>query len=183
MRKFIPRLSVQLLTTLAILMALSFVLAKFRIQVTPGLRVSFEFLPNVLIGFFGGPFFAALLLGLADIINYSLNPMGGYLVLYGLAQMASGFLYGLFFYRRAIDTRKWQDWLYVTVATIVIAAFTNFGLIPLALEPLLKQNYWQQMFVGGRIFKIVEIPFHVVIFMFLLPQVQKLPEVKRLLRK
>ena len=182
MKKYLPKLTPQLIATLAILMAVHFVLAKFRIMITPTLRISFTFIANGLIGFFGGPFLTAIIFGVMDIINFVTNPQGTYIPLYTVAEIITGFFYGFFYYRKVLSTRSVKDWIYVSLVTTFMVGITTFGMTPLLFQIYFKTPYWAQM-AAGRIFKIIEIPIHALIFMLILPQVQRLPEVKKWLKE
>ena len=92
------KISVRMLTQLAMLVALQFVLSKFCSISTDSLRIGFGFVPMAVCGILYGPFWTAAAYAAADIL--------GGLIIYGsvnpfitLSVVITGLGYGLFLHR------------------------------------------------------------------------------------
>ncbi|MFI3887859.1 folate family ECF transporter S component [Streptococcus parauberis] len=175
-----PKLTPQRLVSLAMLIALSVIVSKFALPIIPKqLVVSLTFIVNSVIGMIAGPIWGFISLGLIDVIDNLSSGSGDFIIWWTLMEAIQGFFYGLFFYRRPLDTKKKFDWLYVTIATIVIMLIGTFILTPLLIQIYYGVPFWAQ-FIAGRWLKIFEIPLRVVITMAVLPAIQKIPELKKL---
>ncbi|MGT2799501.1 folate family ECF transporter S component [Streptococcus marmotae] len=177
-----PKLGVQLIVALAMLIAVRYILGHyFSFWIIPNiLKVSLSFIANTLIGMLAGPWIAVVVFVVNDVLT-ALNSGYAFIIWFTLLEAVQGFLYGYFYYGKKLDIHKIKDWLYVLLATTVIMGIGTF-----LLTPILNQIYQQvpisvQFFVQGRIFKVLEIPFRVVVTMMLLPQLQRIPEVRKLM--
>lgn len=95
-----PGVPVRMLCWGAMLIALSVVLtrvASVRIPVggVEAIRIGFGGLPILMAGVWGGPVFGFLVGALADLVGYSINPMGAYAPLITLASALRGLVPGL----------------------------------------------------------------------------------------
>ncbi|MGT2716514.1 folate family ECF transporter S component [Streptococcus respiraculi] len=177
-----PKLGVQLLVVLAMLIAIRYILGHyFSFWIIPQmLKVSLSFIANTLIGMLAGPWLAMIVFVVNDVLT-ALNSGYPFIIWFTLLEAVQGFLYGYFYYGKKLDIHSKKDWLYVLLATSVIMGIGTFF-----LTPLLNQIYQHvpisvQFFAQGRIFKILEIPFRVVVTMILLPQLHRIPEVRKLM--
>ncbi|MBJ6745897.1 folate family ECF transporter S component [Streptococcus sp. 121] len=175
-----PKLSPQLMATLAMLMALTYVLDLFTISVIPNqLQVGVTFIAKVLIGSIAGPWLSALVAIVYDILAFFLNNTG-YSFIWGftLVEALQGFLYGLFFFGKKLSLNNWKDWLYVIVATVITMGIGTF-----ILTPILLNAYYQTPFAviyATRVYKVLEIPIRVLLIMLVLPFLQRIPEFAKL---
>lgn len=177
-----PKLGVQLLVVLAMLIAIRYVLGHyFSFWVIPQmLKVSLSFIANTLIGMLAGPWLAMIVFVVNDVLT-ALNSGYPFIIWFTLLEAVQGFLYGYFYYGKKLDIHSKKDWLYILLATSVIMGIGTFF-----LTPLLNQIYQHvpisvQFFAQGRILKILEIPFRVVVTMIFLPQLHRIPEVRKLM--
>ena len=180
-KKF-PKLGVQLLVALAMLIAIRYILGHYySFWIIPNtLKVSLSFIANTLIGMLAGPWISVIVFVVNDVVT-ALNSGYQFIIWFTLLEAVQGFLYGYFYYGKKLDIHSKKDWLYVFLATTVIMGIGTF-----LVTPLLNSIYQQiplsvQFFVQGRIFKILEIPFRVVVTMLLLPQLHRIPEVRKLM--
>ncbi|GGE36598.1 folate family ECF transporter S component [Streptococcus himalayensis] len=177
-----PSFGVQLIVVLAMLIAIRYILGHyFSFWIIPNvLKVSLSFIANTLIGALAGPAISLLVFIVNDVVT-ALQSGYPFIIWFTLLEAIQGYLYGYFYYGKKLDNRNKQDWIYVIIATTVIMGIGTFF-----LTPILNQIYQNipisvQFFAQGRIFKIFEIPFRVIVTMIILPQLQKIPEVKKLM--
>lgn len=175
-----PKLSPQLMATLAMLMALTYVLDLFTISVIPNqLQVGVTFIAKVLIGSIAGPWLSALVAIIYDILAFFLNNTG-YSFIWGftLVEALQGFLYGLFFFGKKLSLNNWKDWLYVIVATVITMGIGTFILTPILLHTYYQTPY--AVIYAARVYKVLEIPIRVLLIMLVLPFLQRIPEFAKL---
>ncbi|MBF0776613.1 folate transporter [Streptococcus azizii] len=177
-----PKFGIRLLVVLAMLIAIRYILGQYySFWIIPNtLKVSLSFIANTLIGMLAGPWIAVIVFVVNDVLT-ALNSGYPFIIWFTLLEAVQGFLYGYFYYGKKLDIHRKKDWLHVLWATVVIMGIGTFF-----LTPLLNQIYQQipiavQFFVQGRIFKVLEIPFRVVVTMLLLPQLHRIPEVRKLM--
>ena len=89
------------LSCMAMLIALEVVLNRFCSVNTSFLKVGFGFVPVVMAAYLYGPFTAAAVYGLADLIGANLFPIGPYHPGFTVCAAAMGMVYGLFLHRRS----------------------------------------------------------------------------------
>ena len=116
------------LAVAAMLLAIAVVLGFFSVQLTESIRISFTFLANELTGMLFGPVVGMLEGGLADIVNYMIKPTGPFFPGFTLTAAISGFIYGLFLYRKNLK------WFHVALARITVIVFCHWGLNTLWLS-------------------------------------------------
>ncbi len=175
-----PKLSPQLLATLAMLIALTYVLDLFTISIIPNqLQVGVTFIAKVLIGSIAGPWLSALVAILYDILAFFLNNTG-YSFIWGftVVEALQGFLYGLFFFGKKLSLQNWKDWLYVIFATVITMGIGTFVLTPILLHTYYQTPY--AVLYATRVYKVLEIPIRVLLIMVVLPFLQRIPEFARL---
>lgn len=67
---YFPKLTVQRLVTLAMLIALAVIVSKFSVSIIPNqLVISFTFIVNTVIGIIAGPFWSFITLAMIDLID------------------------------------------------------------------------------------------------------------------
>lgn len=177
-----PKFGVRLLVVLAMLIAIRYILGHYySFWIVPNmLKVSLSFIANTLIGMIAGPWIATVVFVVNDVVT-ALNSGYAFIIWFTLLEAVQGFLYGYFYYGKRLDIRSKKDWLYVLGATVVIMGIGTFFLTPLLIQIYQQVPISVQFFAQGRIFKILEIPFRVVVTMLLLPQLHRIPEVRKLM--
>lgn len=180
MEKKIPKLTVQLLTAIAMTLALVMVVENyFSIRISETLQVQFTFIPNTILGAIAGPVWAAVFAAISDPVFVLFS---GQTVLFTwiLIEAVSAFIYGWFFYRKSLDTKNKADWLYVAGVVVLIQVVISFIMTPIALH-FHFGTPWIALYSSRFIKAIFEIPFRIVVTMLVLPSLQKIPELAKLM--
>ncbi|MEF9960270.1 MAG: folate family ECF transporter S component [Niameybacter sp.] len=96
------------LVLLALLVALNIVLVRFgAIYLGPSLRITFGFIPIVIMGILFGPVSAAVGAGVADFIGAILFPAGGaYFPGFTLSSIVTGYIYGKMLYGHKLSITR-----------------------------------------------------------------------------
>ncbi|EFU22547.1 hypothetical protein HMPREF0813_00862 [Streptococcus anginosus F0211] len=181
MKKNSPKLSVQLLVALAMIVALCFVLEKFSIFVIPRLlKLSPAFIGYTLMGSVAGPVLSGLVSAVYDMISFFFLSQGQpFIIWFTLIEALQGILYGYFFYGKELRFERKKDWLWVTLATIAVMGVGTFTLTPLALH--LQYGVPFVALYATRAWSVFEIPLRVVVTMLIVPQLQRIPELRKLM--
>lgn len=107
------------------LLALKAILGMFTLNVSPILKIGFSFLPIAAAGMLFGPVAGGTVGALGDLVSYLMNPTGPYFPGFTVNGFLAGFLYGVFFYKKA-----------VTLFRTFLAKATVTAVIDLCLTPL-----------------------------------------------
>ncbi|HEM6508924.1 folate family ECF transporter S component [Streptococcus suis] len=181
MEKKIPKLTVQLLTAIAMTLALVMVVENyFSIRISETLQVQFTFIPNTILGAIAGPVWAAVFAAISDPVFVLFS---GQTVLFTwiLIEAVSAFIYGWFFYQKPLNIKnKADDWLYVTGVVVLIQVVISFIMTPIALH-FHFGTPWIVLYSSRFIKAIFEIPLRIVVTMLVLPSLQKIPELAKLM--
>lgn len=180
MTKFTFKISLQRLVTLAILLALGVVLANFAVG-NQFLQVGPSFLINTFIGAVGGPIWSAITLALGDILHTVFFGKFGYFPGYTFSAFIAGLLYGFFFFKKKLDIKKWQDWLYTFLAFTVIILVNSVFFGTLWVSMLSHIPYHIALFGKARIFALIEIPIETIIVMLIVPPLQRVKSIAKVL--
>ena len=177
-----PKMTPQRLVTIAILIALAYVVDQFKITIIPNqLVVGFGFIVNAIMGSITGPVYAFLTGAVEDIITMLLSSnAANFIPLWTLMDAFLSGLYGFFFFGREISTQKKKDWLYVSMAVTTITVLGSLILTPLLIQIYFKTPFVAQ-FIAGRWIKVFEIPLRILVIMLILPQLQRIPELRKLM--
>lgn len=181
MKKNSPKLSVQLLVALAMIVALCFVLEKFSVFVIPNLwKISPAFISYTLMGTIAGPLLSGLVSAVYDVASFFFVNQGHpFIIWFTLIEALQGMLYGYFFYGKEITIERKKDWLWVTLATLAIMGVGTFTLIPLVLHLQYKVPFFA--LYAARAWSVFEIPLRVFVTMLIVPQLQRIPEFRKLM--
>lgn len=180
MGKKIPKLTVQLLAALALVLALVMLVENLlSIRVSETLQFQFTFLPNALLGALAGPVWGTLAAVVADPIFVLMSGQSfllGFVVIEGV----SAFINGWFFYKKPLDVKEKKDWLYVTGVVLLLQIVISLGLTPLVLHVHFGTPL--AVLYAPRLVKaVIEVPLRIVVLMLVLPQLQAIPEIGKLL--
>lgn len=181
MKKKSPMLTVQLLVALAMIVALCFVLEKFSIFLIPRLwKVSPAFIGYTLMGSVAGPILSGLISAVYDVVSFFFVNQGHpFIIWFTLIEALQGMLYGYFFYGKELKVERKKDWLWVTLATLAIMGVGTFTLIPLVLHLQYKVPFFA--LYAARAWSVFEIPLRVFVTMLIVPQLQRIPEFRKLM--
>lgn len=96
------------LVLLALLIALNIILVRFgAIYIGPLIRVSFGFIPIVMMAILFGPIYAACGAGIADFIGAIVFPVGGaYFPGFTLSALITGYIYGKMLYGKKLSIKR-----------------------------------------------------------------------------
>lgn len=117
---------------LGILIAIGIVLTRFLSIPTPFVRIGIGFLPTVIAGILFGPFYAALMAVIKDILGTLFFSSTGFFPGFTLSAMISGLVYGGFLYNR--PRSFWR----VATVTLIEKVFVS----------LLLNTYWLYLITG-----------------------------------
>ena len=118
-----------------LLAALGIALEAFQIVISQLLQIGFSFLATALSGWMYGPLVAGLSAMVIDVLGYMLHPTGPFFAGFTLNAFLTGFLYGLFYYRRKITL--WR----VLAAEAAVMLVVSFLLNPLWLHMMYGQAW------------------------------------------
>ena len=107
MEKKIPKLTVQLLTAIAVTLALVMIVENyFSIRLSDTLQVQFTFIPNTILGAIAGPVWAAVFAAISDPV-FVLFSGQTLLFTWILIEAVSAFIYGWFFYQKPLENHSY----------------------------------------------------------------------------
>lgn len=126
------------------------------------------FLPAAVGGFLMGPFYAAAITGLGDLLQclikgYAPNP------LISLIAIATGLWYGFALYKRAFS------WKMALLCLLPVFLVCEIGLTPWVLSGLYKQPF-AVTFVDRLWSNLVELPIKTVLLLAVIPAVKRMPK-------
>ena len=128
MKHSINHVNIRQLAAIAMLITLTFILERFvPIVNLPTFRITISFIPVMICGMLYGPFSAAIVYGVSDLIGWpimGLVPIPLVLV----SRIVNGFLFGLFLHKE--NVKFWPHAVTCAFATQIIcgAGLTTFGL-------------------------------------------------------
>ncbi|WP_338233078.1 folate family ECF transporter S component [Companilactobacillus muriivasis] len=128
-------ISVQEVTWMALLIALQMVLAKLSVG-SNTLKVGFSFIAIGLLGYYFGPFKAAIANVLADVISNLLLPSGGgFFIGFTFSALVAGAIYGFMLYNHKVSV--WRTFVTVLLITVIV----NTGLNTLWIHMMTNVPY------------------------------------------
>ncbi|GAB5057158.1 folate family ECF transporter S component [Companilactobacillus alimentarius] len=153
--------SVQEITWMALLIALQMVLGKLSIG-SNTLKVGFSFIAIGLLGYYFGPFKAAVANVLADIISHTVMATGGSFFLgFTFSALVAGVIYGYMLYNHKVTVlRTFITVLLITVIvntglnTLWIHMMTNLPYVTL-LVPRLTKGAFSLVYQTGLLFIVL----------------------------
>jgi ECF transporter S component (folate family) len=127
----------------------------FSIQ-TPIIRISFGFIPVALSAMLFGPVLGGITGALSDILGMLIFPKGAYFPGFTVSAFLSGFIYGIFLYKK-----------HVSVIRISIASIINIVLIDMVLNSLWLSILMAKGFLGILLPRIIKslIMFPIQVFL------------------
>jgi ECF transporter S component (folate family) len=140
-----------------LLLAILIVFQRYVSLQTQFLRVSFAYVPFILMGSFLGPVWGAVIGAAEDILGMLLMPKGPYFPGFTLSALLTGLIYGVFLYNRP-DNKSYLIRLIISVC--VVTAFIHIGLTTLWLSIMYKQAFLALM--PPRILaNVIQIPIQI----------------------
>ena len=119
------KVDARMIAIMGLLVAMMVVLTRFLGIETQFVRITFAFVPEVVMAMFFGPFWTAIGASLADLIGMALFPKGAFFIGFTINAFVGGLVYGYFFYKKEVT------WLNSFLSTL-----TNTIVISLILTPI-----------------------------------------------
>ncbi len=128
--------------TMAMLIAIAFILGSAAIRIGATIKISFKFLPTFVSAVFFGPLWGGMCGLLSDALAYLINPGSGpYLIQIGLVEFLYGLSYGVFFYK-SNDLNK-KNIIKVFVCVLINTLILSLGAMSFILMDLTNTTFYQ----------------------------------------
>ncbi|HCC03841.1 MAG TPA: folate family ECF transporter S component [Clostridiales bacterium] len=114
-----------------LLLALLIVLSRFVSIKTQILVISFSFIPIIMSAIWLGPKYSTLIAMLGDLIGALLFPFGTYFIGYTISQALTGFVYGMFLYKKGEDLSTKELLIRLTISSLIVLILINVFLTSL----------------------------------------------------
>lgn len=130
-----------LISTMGLLIGLMVVLTRFLGIETPFFRVSFDFVPQIVMGMLFGPFWTGVGSALADLIGIIAFGKAQFFIGFTLNAFISGAIYGFFFYKKDVT---WQRAFLCTLSNTIIVSLilTPIWLMLMYSVPITSWAIW-----------------------------------------
>lgn len=175
--KFFKSLTLQRSVFLAVLIALIIVAGEFLTIGTGMWQIGPAFIVNTVTGAVGGPLWTAIAMAIADAIGALFFGKYGFFPGYTLSAFLVGIIYGLFFFRKRLSIERRQDWVYVSVAVIVIMLVDTVFFTSLWVSMTYKLPF--KVAILQRLPLLLQIPLRVIVIMLVLPALQRIPQARK----
>jgi len=145
-----------MITTIGVMIAMAVILRSYlSIMVTPQFRLSFEFIPIVIVAIRYGAWKAGTAYMMVDLIAFWLFPRGIYFPGFTFTAFLAGATYGFFLHKSPTSNLK------TVLAAIVVVVAIQLGLETLWLAIMFEEAYI--VLFGGRIIRtIIMLPLQIV---------------------
>lgn len=152
--------SVQNLSLLALIGALSVVTSYFSIQVGDFLKIGFTTVVQQIAYYLFGPGTGMLFAAAMDLLKYAIRPVGGFFPGYTLSAMTAAVLYGFFYYRQKITFRR------VLLAQFVVAVICNICMSTLWwwMTTTKADKAFMQVFMIRAVKNLVQLPVNSLLY-------------------
>ncbi len=128
--------------TMAMLIAIAFILGSAAIRIGATIKISFKFLPTFVSAVFFGPLWGGMCGLLSDALAYLINPGSGpYLIQIGLVEFLYGLSYGVFFYK-SNDLDK-KNIIKVIMCILINTLILSLGAMSFILMDLTNTTFYQ----------------------------------------
>ncbi len=128
--------------TMAMLIAIAFILGSAAIRIGATIKISFKFLPTFVSAVFFGPLWGGMCGLLSDALAYLINPGSGpYLIQIGLVEFLYGLSYGIFFYK-SNDLNK-KNVIKAIMCVLVNTLILSLGAMSAILMDLTNTTFYQ----------------------------------------
>ena len=175
MKMKLPKMSAQLITHIAMLVALEIVLNRFAAINTQYLKIAFNFIPIVVCAIIYGPLWAAVTWSIADIIGaVFLNTVGGaYFPGFTVTLALAGMVYGFFLHRKTV--KPWHIIAAVLIYSLILSYLLNTIWISMVYGTPMAV-----LFVSRLVQLVCNIVFQSIMIPLLLTTIRKVPQLNRL---
>ena len=135
--------SVRMLAFAALICALRVAVKMFSVPIAPGLYLSFDCYVNAVGALVYGPLVALCVGAVSDTIGAALFPKGPYFFPFIVVEMASGFIFGIFIWRKKL-----------TASRLLTAKFTVNFVCNIVLNSLIQKWYYA-LFDAEKVYYII----------------------------
>lgn len=151
---------VQIIAFSALFIALEVILTRFLSIQTPILRIGFTFLPVALSAILLGPVISGIIGVAADILGMLIFPSGVYFPGFTLSAFISGFIYGIFMYKKE-----------ASIIRTILAIITVIIVVDIVLNSLWLSILMHKAFIGLLPLRIVKsllmLPIQIILIQFI----------------
>ena len=148
------KMSLRLLTTSSILIALGVVLSFFLISLSTVTEITLTGLPIAAGGYLFGPWIGMLIGALIDVCGFFVAPKGPFFPGFTISTALIGMMYGLFLYTKWWDTNDSRQGVLRAGAKGLVLRIVVAHLLKTVLISLLLNCFWLSVFYGMT-FKVV----------------------------
>lgn len=150
------------LTGISLCIAINVVLGFYgTIYLTQSLKIGFSFLALAICGMLYGPVATGMAGAISDILKYIIRPSGPFFPGFTLSEFISGFLFGLFLYKKKVTVKR------AILVRLVVVLVGNFLLTPLWLSMLYGKGF--MFYMSERIVKnLIMFPIDTIMLYFTL---------------
>lgn len=133
------KINTHMITVMGLLIALIVVLSNILAIETQLLKVTFEFIPKMVMGMLFGPFWTAIGAVLADIIGNTMFAKAPFFIGFTLNKAIEGMIYGYFFFNKKVT------WKNTILSTLLITLIIQLCLTPIWLATMynIPLNSWE----------------------------------------
>lgn len=143
------KITAQMITVMGLLIALIVVLSNIVAIDTQFLKVSFEFVPKMMMGMLFGPFWTGIGAVIADLIGNTMFAKAPFFIGFTLNKLIEGMVYGYFFYKKEVT------WKNVILCTVTLTIIISLVLTPIWLAMMYNVPLNSWVIWGPRILKSV----------------------------
>lgn len=143
------QLNTRMIAIMGLLIALQVVLSQVLGIETQYLRLSFSFVPTIIMGMLFGPLWAGIGCVLSDFLGMALFPKAAFFFGFTINAFIGGLVYGYFFYNKPIT---WKNAIGCTLTNTVIISLI---LAPLWLAMMYNQPLFSWVIWAPRLIKTV----------------------------
>jgi len=149
-----------------LLVAISVVLAFFKLALTETLQVSFAFLPVAGGGMLFGPVVGGIIGGVRDVAGFVMRPTGPFFPGFTVSAMATGALFGQLLYKKPVTVSR------VLTACVLNAVLVNWMLNTLWLSLMYGNGFI--VLLGARMIKnLILLPIDTALLFSLLKLLER----------
>lgn len=131
------------------LLALLIILSRFVSIKTQILVISFSFIPIIMSAIWLGPKYSTLISMLGDLIGAILFPFGTFFIGYTISQAITGFVYGMFLYKKGEELSTKELLIRLTISSLIVLILINVFLTSLWIHIQYGKAYI--VIMSGRI--------------------------------
>jgi ECF transporter S component (folate family) len=124
---------------------------------TPFLRISFAYVPIILIGTLLGPVWGAIIGVVGDLLGMLFMPRGSFFPGFTLNALLTGIVYGTLLYNRP-NNKSYLTRLIISV--LIVNLFINLGLNTLWLSIMSKRAFWA-LVAARMVANFIQIPIKI----------------------